>query len=67
MTLEGLIKQQSEHINNINSENKDLKDKVEELLKKDAEKDKKINEITETQTALMMAVTDLFMAVNGAK
>lgn len=67
MTLEGLIKQQSEHINNINSENKDLKDKVEELLKKDEEKDKKINEITETQTALMMAVTDLFMAVNGAK
>ena len=67
MTLEGLIKQQSEHINNINSENKDLKDKVEELLKKDLEKDKKINEITETQTALMMAVTDLFMAVNGAK
>lgn len=67
MTLEGLIKQQSEHINNINSENKDLKDKVDELLKKDAEKDKKINEITETQTALMMAVTDLFAAVNGAK
>lgn len=67
MTLEGLIKQQSEHINNINSENKDLKDKVEELLKKDLEKDKKINEITEAQTALMMAVTDLFMAVNGAK
>lgn len=67
MTLEGLIKQQSEHINNINTENKDLKDKVEELLKKDLEKDKKINEITEAQTALMMAVTDLFMAVNGAK